>query len=100
MKNFIENFLYIIVCFAVVFGIVFVYGEITDRQEQKLDEKKVEIKKIPIKHKYLITYKDGTTYTVCANSYIWNNGKIRFYVADTIVVNETPSSIVENVDIK
>lgn len=100
MKKFIENLLYIIVCFAVVFGIVFVYGEITDRQEQKLDEKKVEIKKIPIKHKYLITYKDGTTYTVCANSYIWNNGKIRFYVADTIVVNETPSSIVENVDIK
>lgn len=46
---------------------------------------------------YTVIYKDGTTSEVKANSYIWDNHKIRFMVKDTIKVKEISADIVEEV---
>lgn len=96
MKKFLTNILYIVLCFVISYFAVIGYSKLTSGSKTR----NVKIKEIPIKNKYVITYKDGTHYTVNANSYIWNGDKIKFLVNDTTVVNETPSSTVESVDIK
>ncbi len=53
--------------------------------------------KIPINNIYGILYKDGTRGRVCANSYVWDGGKIKFYANDTLVIKEISSSCVDSV---
>ena len=46
---------------------------------------------------YTVIYKDGTTSEVKANSYIWDNHKIKFMMRDTVKVKEISADIVEEV---
>lgn len=57
----------------------------------------VKVVNIPISTVYGILYKDGTRGKVTANSFIWDNGKINFYVNDTLVVKTISSALVDSV---
>lgn len=87
----------VLILFTITFMFKYIVGYYSAKSEIKkeLRERKNDI--IAKKTKYVIIYKDGTTSDVEAQSYIWNGGKVRFLVNDTVKVKEIPSEIVEEV---
>lgn len=95
-----KDFLYIIGCFVFVTVLLDGWYWLTkDNNEQQITPY-VQTIKIPINYIYGVRYKDGTIENVCANSYIWDGGKVKFFVNDTIIVKTVDSSCIEDVFIK
>lgn len=87
----------IVIIFAITFMFKYIVGYYSAKSEIKKELKERSNGIIAKKTKYTIIFKDGTTSDVEAQSYIWNDGKVRFLVNDTVKVKEIPSEIVEEV---
>lgn len=97
--RFYSDLIFVIVALLVTFIIVdgFYYlVHYRDKEELK-PIPTVKVVSIPISTVYGILYKDGTRSKVAANSFIWDNGKINFYVNDTLVVKTISSALVDSV---
>lgn len=93
------DILYMIGCFVIT--TIFVDGWYFLTYEEQVNQPpQVQTVTIPVNYVYGIRYKDGTIEDVCANSYIWDGGKVRFFVNDTIVVKTVDSSCIDDVFIK
>ena len=93
------DILYMIGCFVVVTILVDGWYFLTHEDGEQVIQPTKEII-IPVNYVYGILYKDGTIEDVCANSYIWDSGKVRFFVNDTIVIKTVDSSCIDDVFIK
>jgi hypothetical protein len=93
------DILYMIGCFVITTILVDGWYFLT-HGEQVNQPPQVQTVTIPVNYVYGIQYKDGTIEDVCANSYIWDGGKVRFFVNDTIVVKTVDSSCIDDVFIK
>lgn len=100
MKNIVENILVLVVAVAFAFILLCGWKMLQDNECNEEQRKEIKFVEIPVENRYVLTYKDGTKSTVCANSYIWDDGKIRFIINDTIVVKEISSSCVKTVEMK
>lgn len=87
----------VVIIFAITFMFKYIVGYYSAKSEIKKELKERSNGIIAKKTKYTIIFKDGTTSDVEAQSYIWNDGKVRFLVNDTVKVKEIPSEIVEEV---
>lgn len=94
-----SDILYMIGCFVVVTILVDGWYWLTKDNDEQISPY-IQTIKIPVNRVYGIRYKDGTIEDVCANSYIWDGGKVRFFVNDTIVVKTVDSSCIDDVFIK
>lgn len=94
-----SDILYMIGCFVVVTILVDGWYWLTKDNDEQIAPY-IQTIKIPVNYVYGIRYKDGTIEDVCANSYIWNDGKVRFFVNDTIMVKTVDSSCIDDVFIK
>lgn len=94
-----SDVLYMIGCFVVVTILVDGWYWLTKNNDEQITPY-IQTIKIPVNYVYGIRYKDGTIEDVCANSYIWDSGKVKFFVNDTIVVKTVDSSCIDDVFIK
>lgn len=94
------DILYMIGCFVIVTILVDGWYFLTHEDEEQVIQQPTKEIIIPVNYVYGILYKDGTIEDVCANSYIWDSGKVRFFVNDTIVVKTVDSSCIDDVFIK
>lgn len=85
----------LLIGFVIVDGFYY-FTHYKDKEELK-PIPTVKVVNIPINTVYGILYKDGTRGKVTANSFIWDNGKINFYVNDTLVVKTISSALVDSV---
>lgn len=93
------DILYMIGCFVVATILVDGWYWLTKDNDEQITPY-IQTIKIPVNYVYGIRYKDGTIEDVCANSYIWDSGKVKFFVNDTIVVKTVDSSCIDDVFIK
>lgn len=89
--------LFFIVC---LIALAFIFKEINASSSNERYTKSygnVQMTKDTTEITYIVTYKDGTTTKVKADTYLWDNGIVKFFKNDTIKVKEFSTSIIEDV---
>lgn len=96
MKSFLK-LLFLVVC---LLALAFIFKEInasSNNERYTKSYSNVQIMKDTTEITYVVTYKDGTTTKVKADTYLWENGTVKFFKNDTIKVKEFSTSIIEDV---